>query len=84
MLPPGATHPRVATVIGAAFDKRASARNKIKRLCYEVARALLPKLPVCDMIIMPLREAKDAPSEELRADIRNLLASNPSTLTPLP
>lgn len=63
---------RVSVVIGAAVDKRATTRNRIKRLIYEAILDSLPKLIGTDMIIYPKKLIINSDRRKIEEEIRNL------------
>lgn len=70
----GNSLPRFAFVVSAAVDKRATARNRMKRLLRESVRHLLPTIPAgYDMVFLVRRRFADRSKKEVEAAVRTLL-----------
>lgn len=69
-LPNQENRPRFAFIVSTSIDKRATVRNRIKRLMREAVRALLPKLKGGWDVILQARSTNEG---EMRRSIEELL-----------
>lgn len=70
----GNSLPRFAFVVSAAIDKRATARNRMKRLLRESVRHLLPNIAAgYDMVFLVRRRFADRSEKEVEVVVRTLL-----------
>jgi ribonuclease P protein component len=66
--------PRFAVLVGKRVDKRASRRNRMKRLVRESVRLLLPAIgPGCDAIFLVNANIAQMTIGEVSSEVRNLL-----------
>jgi len=69
-----ATNPRFAFVVAKSVDKRATARNRIKRLLSESVRHLIPGMTTrFDCVVIGMREAVHMDQKGLEGAILPLL-----------
>lgn len=66
---------RFAVVVAVSFDKRATARNRARRLVRESLRILLPVLPRGWDAIFFIRKGLPDSEKEVEVLVRNLFAS---------
>ena len=78
---PGATCARLGLAVSRKVERRAVARNRIKRQAREAFRTGLPDLPALDLVLVARREAAQQPAAQLRRELESLLA-RAATLKP--
>ncbi|MBI2036024.1 ribonuclease P protein component [Candidatus Microgenomates bacterium] len=64
---------RASVVIGTAMDKRATVRNRLKRLIHQALILFLPKRTGIDMIIYPKKGIIEADREMVKREVGFLL-----------
>ncbi len=70
----GRDYPRVTFIISNKIDKRATARNAMKRQFREIVRKNLPDIKEnCDMLFIAKPAAKTASVQALRDDLLGLM-----------
>ena len=66
---------RATVIVSKKIDKRATARNLLKRRVREALRTVLPRLsPTADIVVRPLIESKRLSASEIKNIIHDLFS----------
>ncbi len=64
---------RLAFIVPVAFDRHATARNRMKRLLRESAHRLLPELPAVDVVVRVQAKMSDDTQQSTERTLREIL-----------
>jgi len=67
--------PRFGAVVSKQVDKRATARNKVRRILLDSMRLSRSTLPSLDFLCITLKPVRDASKDTIDAEIKKALSS---------